>query len=169
MRERAKTFGVRLEVWSQEGAGTEVDLTISASIAYRLSSAPFNPGRSERGVISVSNKPKPIQLLVVDDHPLLREGIAAIIINQTDIELVGEASNGREAIEKFRSHRSDVLTTYSGDVLAQRALKAGAQAYMLKSDVRKDLPDTIRSVHAGKGASIPKSPPNSLTTSSTML
>jgi DNA-binding NarL/FixJ family response regulator len=131
-------------------------------------------------VKSVSNKPKPIQLLVVDDHPLLREGIAAIIINQADIELVAEASNGREAIEKFRSHRPDVtlmdlqmpdmsgvdaiisirqefpeariivLTTYAGDVLAQRALKAGAQAYMLKSDVRKDLPDTIRFVHAGK-------------------
>jgi len=128
----------------------------------------------------VSNKSKSIQLLVVDDHPLLREGIAAIINNQTDIELVAEASNGREAIEKFRSHRPDVtlmdlqmpdmsgidaiisirhefpdariivLTTYAGDVLAQRALKAGAQAYMLKSDVRKDLPDTIRYVHAGK-------------------
>jgi DNA-binding NarL/FixJ family response regulator len=69
----------------------------------------------------------------------------------------------------FPEARIIVLTTYSGDVLAQRALKAGAQAYMLKSDVRKDLPDTIRSVHAGKGASIPKSPPNSLTTSSTML
>jgi CheY-like chemotaxis protein len=53
----------------------------------------------------VSDKSKPIQLLVVDDHPLLREGIAAIINNQTDIELVAEASNGREAIEKFRSHR----------------------------------------------------------------
>ena len=128
----------------------------------------------------MSNKSKSIQLLVVDDHPLLREGIAAIINNQTDIELVAEASNGREAIEKFRSHRPDVtlmdlqmpdmsgidaiisirhefpdariivLTTYAGDVLAQRALKAGAQAYMLKSDVRKDLPDTIRYVHAGK-------------------
>jgi len=128
----------------------------------------------------VSNKSKSIQLLVVDDHPLLREGIAAIINNQTDIELVAEASNGREAIEKFRSHRPDVtlmdlqmpdmsgidaiisirhefpdariivLTTYAGDVLAQRALKAGAQAYMLKNDVRKDLPDTIRYVHAGK-------------------
>jgi DNA-binding NarL/FixJ family response regulator len=128
----------------------------------------------------VSNKSKPIRLLVVDNHLLLREGIAAIIIDQTDIELVAEASNGREAIEKFRSHRPDVtlmdlqmpdmsgidaiisirhefpeariivLTTYAGDVLAQRALKAGAQAYMLKSDVRKDLPDTIRYVHAGK-------------------
>ena len=128
----------------------------------------------------MSNKSKSIRLLVVDDHPLLREGIAAIINNQTDIELVAEASNGREAIEKFRSHRPDVtlmdlqmpdmsgidaiisirhefpdariivLTTYAGDVLAQRALKAGAQAYMLKNDVRKDLPDTIRYVHAGK-------------------
>jgi DNA-binding NarL/FixJ family response regulator len=131
-------------------------------------------------VKNVSNKSKSIQLLVVDDHPLLREGITAIINNHTDIELVAEASNGREAIEMFRSHRPDVtlmdlqmpdmsgidaiisirhefpeariivLTTYAGDVLAQRALKAGAQAYMLKSDVRKDLPDTIRSVHAGK-------------------
>jgi DNA-binding NarL/FixJ family response regulator len=128
----------------------------------------------------VSNKPQPIELLVVDDHPLLREGIAAIIANQTDIKLVAEACNGREAIEKFRSHRPDVtlmdlqmpdmsgidtiiairtefpeariivLTTYAGDMLAQRALKAGAQSYMLKSDVRKDLPDTIRSVHAGQ-------------------
>jgi DNA-binding NarL/FixJ family response regulator len=128
----------------------------------------------------VSSKPQPIELLVVDDHPLLREGIAAIISNQTDIRLVAEASNGREAIEKFRFHRPDVtlmdlqmpdmsgidtiiairtefpqariivLTTYGGDVLAQRALKAGAQSYMLKSDVRKDLPETIRSVHAGQ-------------------
>ena len=128
----------------------------------------------------MSSKPQPIELLVVDDHPLLREGIAAIIANQTDIKLVAEACNGREAIEKFRFHRPDVtlmdlqmpdmsgidtiiairtefpeariivLTTYAGDVLAHRALKAGAQSYMLKSDVRKDLPDTIRSVHAGK-------------------
>jgi DNA-binding NarL/FixJ family response regulator len=128
----------------------------------------------------VSSKPNPIKVLVVDDHPLLREGIAALIMNQTDINLVAEASNGREAIEKFRSHRPDVtlmdlqmpdmsgidtiiairhefpqariivLTTYAGDVLAQRALKAGAQSYMLKGHVRKDLLDTIRSVHAGR-------------------
>lgn len=128
----------------------------------------------------MSSKPNPIKVLVVDDHPLLREGIAALIMNQTDINLVAEASNGREAIEKFRSHRPDVtlmdlqmpdmsgidtiiairhefpqariivLTTYAGDVLAQRALKAGAQSYMLKGHVRKDLLDTIRSVHAGR-------------------
>src|SRR5229473_2411329 len=124
--------------------------------------------------------PTVIRVLTVDDHALIREGVAALIANQKDMSLVGEASNGLEAIEQFRLHRPDVtlmdlqmpemsgidamiaissefpgarfivLTTYSGDVLARRALKAGAQAYVLKSLVRKDLPDTIRAVHAGK-------------------
>src|ERR1700758_308341 len=128
----------------------------------------------------MSTETKPIRVLVVDDHPLLREGIGALIMNQADFKLVGEASDGRQAITAFRTHLPDVtlmdlqmpdmdgvdaiiairsefpkariivLTTYAGDVLAQRALKAGAQAYLLKNDVRKDLPDTIRSVHAGK-------------------
>jgi DNA-binding NarL/FixJ family response regulator len=122
----------------------------------------------------------PIRVLAVDDHPLLRGGIAALLANRADMKLVAEASNGQEAIEKFRTYRPDVtlmdlqmpemsgidgiiairsefpqariivLTTYAGDVLAKRALKAGALAYVLKGSVRKDLLDTIRSVYGGK-------------------
>lgn len=122
---------------------------------------------------------RPIRILAVDDHPLLRGGIAALIADQTDMALAGEASNGREAIEEFRRLKPDitlmdvqmpemdgidaiiairsecssariiVLTTYEGDYLAQRALKAGAQAYVLKSLVRKELLETIRLVHGG--------------------
>jgi DNA-binding NarL/FixJ family response regulator len=124
--------------------------------------------------------PTQIRVLSVDDHALIREGIAALIANQKDMCLVGEASNGREAIEQFRSHRPDitlldlqmpemngidaliairsefpdariiVLTTYAGDALCKRAMTAGAQAYILKGNVRKDLLDTIRAVRAGK-------------------
>jgi len=116
----------------------------------------------------------------VDDHALIRDGVGALIANQKDMRLVGEASNGREALEQFRSHRPDVtlmdlqmpemngidaliavrsefpeariivLTTYAGDALCKRAMKAGAQAYILKGNVRKDLLDTIRAVRAGK-------------------
>ena len=122
----------------------------------------------------------PIKVLAVDDHPLLREGIAAVLERQQDIVEVGEATNGREAIESFRAHRPDVtlmdlqmpemsgidamiairrefpnarivvLTTYRGDAQAVRAFKAGASGYLLKSMLRKDLPDTIRAVHAGQ-------------------
>jgi DNA-binding NarL/FixJ family response regulator len=121
-----------------------------------------------------------IKILTVDDHPLLREGIAAVIQGEEDMSIVGEASNGREAIEKFRSLRPDVtlmdlqmpdlngidaiatirqvhpqarvivLTTYEGDVLARRALKAGAAAYILKNMIRKELLEAIRAVHAGR-------------------
>lgn len=121
----------------------------------------------------------PIRVLAVDDHPLIREGIAALIANQRDMQLVAEASSGREAVEKFRTTHPDVtlmdlqmpemggidaitairqesptariivLTTYGGDALAERALKAGAQAYVLKGLVGKDLIETIRVVHAG--------------------
>jgi DNA-binding NarL/FixJ family response regulator len=124
--------------------------------------------------------PTVIRVLTVDDHALIRDGIGALITNQKDMRLAGEASNGREAIEQFRSHRPDVtlmdlqmpemngidaliairsefpeariivLTTYAGDALCKRAMKAGAQAYILKGNVRKDLLDTIRAVRAGK-------------------
>jgi DNA-binding NarL/FixJ family response regulator len=121
-----------------------------------------------------------IRVIIVDDHALLRDGISALIGNQPDMELVGEASNGREAIELFRTHRPDVtlmdlqmpemggidalsairgefpeariivLTTYAGDVQVFRALKAGARAFLLKGLLRKELLETIRAVHAGQ-------------------
>ncbi|HJX93105.1 MAG TPA: response regulator transcription factor [Pyrinomonadaceae bacterium] len=121
-----------------------------------------------------------IRILTVDDHPVLREGIAAVIASESDMQLVGEASNGSEAIEQFRSHRPDVtlmdlqmpemsgldsilairkefpdariivLTTYSGDAQAARAFKAGASGYLLKNMLRKEMVETIRVVHSGK-------------------
>src|SRR5579864_250794 len=121
-----------------------------------------------------------IGVLSVDDHPLLRQGIAALINGESDMKLVAEATNGQEAIEKFRLHRPDVtlmdlqmpalngieamigirsefpnariivLTTYAGDVQVLRALKAGARGYVLKGHVRRELLDTIRAVHAGQ-------------------
>jgi DNA-binding NarL/FixJ family response regulator len=128
----------------------------------------------------MSGDHSPIRVLSVDDHPLLREGVAALLAGQSDLKLVAEASNGREAIDQFRRHRPDVtlmdlqmpemdgveamtaiceefpsariivLTTYVGDALVMRALKAGARAYLLKSMLRKELLETIRLVHAGK-------------------
>lgn len=121
-----------------------------------------------------------IRILAVDDHPVLRDGISAILAPQSDMELVGEASDGAEAVAAFRSLRPDVtlmdlqmpvmdglsaiaeiraearnariivLTTYEGDVQAVRALKAGASAYLLKTSLRKELLEAIRTVHAGR-------------------
>jgi DNA-binding NarL/FixJ family response regulator len=124
----------------------------------------------------------PIRILAVDDHPLVRRGIATLVGGELDMSLVAEASNGREAIQQFRTHRPDVtlmdiqmpemngvdamiairgefpearfivLTTYTGDVQILRALKAGARAYLLKNFFHKELLETIRAVHAGKKA-----------------
>lgn len=124
--------------------------------------------------------PKVIRVLTVDDHPLLREGIAALINAEPDMKLIAEASNGQEAVESFRRHRPDVtlmdiqmpgfngieaisrihsefsdariivLTTYTGDAQVVRALRSGACGYILKGHVHRELLETIRAVHAGQ-------------------
>ena len=121
-----------------------------------------------------------IRVLVVDDHPIVRSGIAALLAIQKDMTMVAEACNGREAIQQFRAHRPDVtvmdlqmpemsgldalialrhespdakvivLTTYAGDVQILRALKAGAQGYLLKNTLHQELLNTIRAVHGGR-------------------
>jgi DNA-binding NarL/FixJ family response regulator len=121
-----------------------------------------------------------IRILTVDDHPVLRKGIAALVNAEPDMKLIAEASNGQEAVEMFRSHRPDVtimdlqmpemngteailriqnefpdarivvLTTYNGDTQVLKALKAGARAYILKRHVHKELLETIRAVHSGQ-------------------
>jgi DNA-binding NarL/FixJ family response regulator len=128
----------------------------------------------------MSDDSKKIRILTVDDHPILRQGISALLEDESDMALVAEAANGREAIQQFRTHRPDVtlmdlqmpemngldamiairgefpdariivLTTYTGDVQAMRALQAGARAYLLKNSLHKELLDTIRAVHAGR-------------------
>jgi DNA-binding NarL/FixJ family response regulator len=128
----------------------------------------------------MSNISDRIKILLADDHAFLRDGVAGLIADQPDMVMVGEAATGREAIERFREHRPDitlldlqmpelngidtmiairnefpdarivVLTTYTGDAQVLRALEAGAQAYLLKSALRRELLDTIRAVHAGQ-------------------
>src|SRR5271169_123074 len=123
-----------------------------------------------------------INILTVDDHRLIRRGIAGLVATQSDMRVVAEATNGREALKEFRAHRPDitlmdlqmpemggldaiiairgehpeariiVLTTYAGDAQALRALQAGARGYLLKNALHKELLDTIRAVHAGRKA-----------------
>ncbi|MGA9130753.1 MAG: response regulator [Terracidiphilus sp.] len=127
-----------------------------------------------------------IRILVADDHPIVREGVCGLIADQPDMVVVADASNGREAIQQFRIHRPDVtvmdlqmpemngvdavsairvefpgakiivLTTYAGDVQILRALKAGAQGYLLKALLHKELPDNIRAVYAGRKVMAPE-------------
>jgi DNA-binding NarL/FixJ family response regulator len=124
--------------------------------------------------------PRPIRILLVDDHPVLRQGVRALSADERDMDFVAEASSGQEAINEFRKHRPDIvlmdlqmpdmngtdamiairdefpdarfiiLTTYAGDVQISRALKAGACGYLLKSLLRRELLETIRAVHAGQ-------------------
>ena len=130
--------------------------------------------------------PNLIRILVVDDHSIFRQGIVGLLADHADMQLVAEASNGREAIQQFRAHRPDVtlmdlqmpemngldaviairgefpeakiivLTTYTGDAQVLRALKAGARAYLLKNLLHRELLETIRGVHAGKKALSPE-------------
>ena len=130
----------------------------------------------------MTDEPQRIRILCVDDHPVVRQGIAGLLAVQPDMTLVAEASNGREAIQQFRAHKPDitlmdlqmpemggldaisaitaefpsariiVLTTYSGDAQAMRAMKSGARGYLLKNALHKELVETIRAVHAGRKA-----------------
>jgi DNA-binding NarL/FixJ family response regulator len=134
----------------------------------------------------MSSDPGPIRILAVDDHPIIRQGIAGLVATEADMNLIAQAANGREAIQQFRRHRPDitlmdlqmpemngidsiiairgefpeariiVLTTYAGDVQALRALKAGARAYLLKDSLHKELLATIRAVQAGKKSMSPE-------------
>jgi len=128
----------------------------------------------------MSAEASPIRILVVDDHPIVRQGVAGLVGGQPDMSIVGQASNGREAIQQFRAHHPDVvvmdlqmpemngldalmairdevpeariimLTTYAGDAQVLRAMKAGARGYLLKNALHRELLEAIRAVHSGR-------------------
>jgi len=128
----------------------------------------------------MSAEANPIRILVVDDHPIVRQGVAGLVGGQPDMSIVGQASNGREAIQQFRAHHPDVvvmdlqmpemngldalmairdevpeariimLTTYAGDAQVLRAIKAGARGYLIKSALHKELLEAIRAVYSGR-------------------
>ena len=175
-------------MWSEIDAGTEVELRIPARIVYATAQrrswlsrllASKTPAHARRTSV-MSGDTSPIRILAVDDHRLVRQGIAGLVDVQPDMTMVAEAANGRDAISQFRAHRPDVtlmdiqmpemngldalitirtefpdakvivLTTYEGDVHILRALKAGAQGYLLKNTLHSELLQTIRAVHCGQ-------------------
>jgi DNA-binding NarL/FixJ family response regulator len=134
----------------------------------------------------MSAEANPIRILVVDDHPIVRQGVVGLVGGQPDMTIIAQASNGREAIQQFRTHHPDivlmdmqmpemngldalmairdeapeariiVLTTYTGDAQVLRAIKAGARGYLLKSALHKELLDAIRAVHSGRKSLSPE-------------
>ena len=153
MRERTRLAGGKLVFWSEVDSGTEVELTVPASLAYAKDSSSRVHTRREDTQDTFMTSP--IRILAVDDHTLLPKGIAAILASQSDMRLVAEASNGREAVDQYRTHAPDItlmdlqmpemngldamiairaefpeariimLTTYAGDVQVLRAMKVG--------------------------------------------
>ena len=191
MPERADLIGGKLREWSEavEGRKWRCDFcrhAYATSARRTCWSRRFAAKATEERRGRVITSSLPIRILAVDDHPVVRQGIAGLVEVQPDMTVVAEAANGREAIQQFRAHRPDVtlmdiqmpemngldaliairaefpdarvivLTTYEGDVHILRALKAGAQGYLLKNTLHSDLLQTIRAIHAGKRSLSPE-------------
>jgi len=171
----------RLDAGYRRGTGClRISVSFKQALLWLRQSRNLDRGRDWRIEIGMATKDIPIRILTVDDHPFLRDGVAAVIATQKDMVVVAEANDGHEAIQNYKAHKPDVtlmdlrlpnmsgidaiveirrfdpnakiviLTTYKGDVQAVRAFKEGASGYLLKSMLRKELLDTIRSVHAGR-------------------